>query len=629
MSYPCPVFCEEDCQSTTEKVLFTWLFFSLDMKLIHEWFVFMLLSMKYQSIQGKTFFVGDYGAYPDDDLDDTVGIQSAIDDAIKYGFTSEIDFGYGIYAISSTISISYATNLTIKGEGIDKTFLIGYNQGTILYAQYCQGLTLTSFSIDYNPLPFTAGYIVNVNDKYLDVQVIPPHQTDIDRQVQAILRYNPVHMRPAFGPNTYEIYQTPPADVNTTIVSPGVVRLPLSSTTSFREGDPVVARYAFRGDALYAFSRDTIYGQDVIDITIQSVAIYTSWFMGFVTLRAKRLSIIDYHIKPYNGRWMSSNADCMHFIDAREYISITNSSCQAMGDDGLNVHAVLFRVTEVIDSSTVIISVKNFTYPLDAPIDVGVGTNLEFSSYQQPFTVHGSGTVATLELNSTNSRKVTFTNPVNVNLGDWACVADTPLLTIRNLTVSQNRARGVLLETRNIDIRRSIFNRTSGPAVLIQPSMYWYEGPEARNVSLIENLYIENNEGIAQAEGIVTILPDPIQLVPVFNDLRIESSTFYFGNYSQGLLQSYNTYNLFLSGNYIVTNSSKPLISICNSRNISAENNCVVNKDTKIDQYYTFDQRYPCSMNLSSLINLPPSAFNSSFPPPVIQNNSSLQNYPN
>jgi hypothetical protein len=159
------------------------------MKLVYGWFVLMILSIKYQSIRGKTFFVFDYGAYPDGDLDDTIGIQSAIDDAITYGLTSEIEFGYGNYTISSTISIFNATNLTIKGEGIDKTFLIGYNQGTILYAQYCERLILTSFSIDYNPLPFTAGYVVNVNDKYLDVQVVPPHQTDIDRQVFTILRY--------------------------------------------------------------------------------------------------------------------------------------------------------------------------------------------------------------------------------------------------------------------------------------------------------------------------------------------------------------------------------------------------------------------------------------------------------
>jgi hypothetical protein len=307
----------------------------------------------------------------------------------------------------------------------------------------------------------------------------------------------------------------------------------------------------------------------------------------------------------------------MHFIDTREYVSISDSKCQAMGDDGLNVCARFFLVVEIIDSNTIMIEGLKEA----GPLDVGIGTNLEFSSNQQPFTIHGNGTIASLVFNSTYSRKITFTNPVNVNLGDWVCVADTPILTIRNFTVAQNRARGVLLETRNIDIRQSIFNRTSGPAVLIQPSLYWYEGPEARNVSLIENIYIENNEGPAQEKGIITILPDPPQLIPVFNDLRIESSTFYLGNYSQKLLQSDNVNNLFISGNYIATNSSTPLISMCNSRNISAENNCIVNNQTKIDTYYIFDRNSPCLMNLSSLIDLPSSAFNSSFPPPVIPKN--------
>jgi hypothetical protein len=187
--------------------------------------------------------------------------------------------------------------------------------------------------------------------------------------------------------------------------------------------------------------------------------------------------------------------------------------------------------------------------------------------------------------------------------------------------------RGVLLETRNIDIRQSIFNRTSGPAVLIQPSLYWHEGPEARNVSLINNIYIDNNEGIAQEKGIITILPDPPQLVPVINDIQIESSTFYFGMYSQGLLQSDNVNNVFISGNYIVTNNLTSFISICNSRNISAENNCVVTNQTKLDQYYIFDKSNPCSMNLSSLINLPASAFNSSFPPPVVIKDLSIENH--
>ena len=575
------------------------------MKLVYEWFVLILLAIKCLSIEGKVFHVSDYGAYPNDNFDDTNGIQSAISAAINYGVGTEIDFGYGIYTISTTIAILNATDLTVKGQGIDQTFIIGQMQEPIFTIGFCQGLNLTSFSIDYDPLPFTAGYVVNINDKYLDIQVVPPHQTDVNQQVQAILRYDPIQMRPAFGPNTYEIYQQPPTDANTTIVSPGILRVPLSQPTQFGKGEPVVVRYLMTQHAISAYNS--------IDLMIQSINVYASWSMGFVTVSVKRLNVINFNVLQRNGRWMSANQDCMHFIDTREYVSISNSKCQGMGDDGLNVCARFFLVSQVIDSSTIIMEAFK-----GGPLDVGIGTNLEITSHEQPFTIHGNGTISSLTFVSDNSRKVTFTSPVNVNLNDWVSVADTPLLTIRNFTVSHNRARGALLETRNIDIRQSVFNRTSGPAILIQPSLYWYEGPGARNISLIENIYIENNEGLAGEKGIITILPDPIQSVPVFNDIQIESSTFYFGNYSQALIQTDNANNLFLAGNYIATNNSIPLISICNSRNISATNNCVVNQLTKIDTYYTFDQDHPCSMNLSSLIDLPPSAFNASFSPPVL-----------
>ncbi|CAF1685705.1 unnamed protein product, partial [Adineta ricciae] len=364
----------------------------------------------------------------------------------------------------------------------------------------------------------------------------------------------------------------------------------MSSRTQFRKGDPFVVQYGFRGH--------TIYVEDSTDLAVESITIYTSWGMDFFTVRAGHLQVKNYHVLPRDNRWVSTIVDCMHFIDTREYVSLIDSECYAMGDDGLNVHAVFFLVTEVIDTQTIIIQAKN-SYVF---INFDVGINLEFSSNQEPFVVHGNGLVASISsTNSSDSIKISFTNPVNVN--NWACGTDTPLLTTRNFTVVNNRARGVLLETRNIDIRQSLFYRTSGHAVLIQPSMYWNEGPEAQNVSLIGNIYMENNEGIAQGKAVIAILPDPVDLVPVINDIRIESSSFYLGLSSQGLLQSDNMNSLYLTGNYIDTNMSTPLISICNYRNISATNNCVVNKQTQITEYYTFDQTNPCSMNLSSLID--------------------------
>jgi hypothetical protein len=580
------------------------------MRFFCEWLLLSLLSIQYLSIRGLRFSVSNYGAYPNDNLDDTNGIQLAINEAIRSGSDNDIVFGFGTYNLSSAIIISYANNLTVTGQGIDKTFLIGNSQSSIFSLESCQGLTITSLSIDFDPLPFTAGYVVNVNENYLDLQVKPPHQTNINQQVQAILRYDPIAMRPAFGLNTYEIYQPPSPNATTSLVSPGVLRIPLKSPAKFVVGDPIVVRYAFQSHVISSM--------DAQDLTIQSINIYTSWCMGFAASRTKRLNIIDYNVVPRNERWMSTIVDCLHFVDSREYISISNSRCSSMGDDGLNIHAMYFIVKQIINSTTLIVQTLNWPDILN----VGIGTHLEFSRNQQPFTPHAKGTVISTKVYDSVSQLYTFDSPVDVSVNDYVVVSDAPQVTIRNFTVENNRARGILLETRNVNVAQSVFNRTSGPAILFQPSLYWHEGPYAINVTLSENLYINNNEGIAQEEGVITILPDPIELVPIITNVQIISSTFLIGSYNQGVIQSDNGDNISFYGNYIATNHSAPLITICNTRNITANNNTVMNKLTKIDQYYILDQNNPCLANLSSLIDLPPSAFNSSFPPPVPLPNS-------
>jgi hypothetical protein len=556
-------------------------------------------------ITGFIFDVSNYGAYPNDNLDDTNGIQLAINKAIHSGLNNNVVFGFGTYNLSSEITIFYANNLTITGQGIDKTLLIGNSPSSIFFVEFCQGLIITSLSIDYDPLPFTAGYVIHVNETYLDLEVKPPHQTNINQQVQAILRYDPISMRPAFGLNTYEIYQTPFPNATTSLISPGIVRIPLNLPSKFIVGDPIVVRYAFQNHVIVE--------KDSQDLTIQSINIYTSWCMGFGAGRTKRLNIIDFNVIPRNERWMSTIADCMHFMDTREYIYIENSKCSSMGDDGLNVHATYFSVKQIINSTTLI--VQTLLFP--TILNVGIGTDLEFGSSQQPFTPHARGTVISTKIYDSNSQIFTFNSSVNVTVNDTVVISDTPQLTIRNLTVENNRARGILLETRNVTVTQSIFNRTSGPAILFQPSLSWHEGPYAINVTLSENLYINNNEGISKNKGVISILPDPIQLIPIITNVQITSSTFLIGKYNQGVLQSYNGDNISFYGNYIATNHSLPFIAICNTRNITANNNTLINNLAKIDQYYTLDQNTRCLTNLSSLIDLPPSAFNSSFPPPV------------
>ena len=572
--------------------------------LILSGLVLMVLCMKCSSIKEELLHVSTFGAYPNDNIDDAQAIQVAVNAAVKSEVHTTVVFGYGIYNLSSAINITNASNLIITGQGMDQTILVGNKPIAIFFAEYCEGLTIRSLSLDFDPFSFTAGYVVDVSANYLDIQVQAPHRADINQRASSIFRFDPVQMRPAFGPKAYQIFQHPP-NATTSLVSPGVLRIPLRTAYKFVQEDPIVV--------IYDLTIHSIVLKYSTDVTIQSISIYGSWAFGLYGFRNQRVNIIDYHAKPREGHWLSTSSDCMHFIDVREYIRLSDSKCHLTADDGLNVHRILVHVTEVLNSSALMIMAMNLT---DA-INVGVGTRLEFSSEQQPFTAHGSGVVASITMNSTNSGLFIFTTPVNATAGDWAYVAEKYTLTVKNFTVENNRGRGALLEAQNVDIRNSLFNRTSAPAFFFQPSMFWHEGPGAHNVTLADNVYINCNEGISQHGGIITFLPDPVQTIPVIEDVRIESSTFYFGNYSQGLIQGNNINNVYISGNYLAINSSMPLISICNSRNITASNNTVVDSQGKIDQYYTFDQTHPCQMNLSSLIDLPPSAFNSSFPPPV------------
>ena len=249
-----------------------------------------------------------------------------------------------------------------------------------------------------------------------------------------------------------------------------------------------------------------------------------------------------------------------------------DNSCECQGDDGLNVHAYYFTVVQVRNATAVV-------------------------------TPCVTATVASYSVYNASSQLFIFTSPINATVGDMVCVSNTPSLTIRNLMVANNRARGVLLETRNIQITQSLFNATSAPAVLFEPSLYWYESPGAQNVLLSQNVYINCNQGLYQTGGVISLLPYPVQTIPVISNIQVSSSTFISVGYNASVLQVTNGANVVLTGNYIAMNTTTAPVRICNSQNVSASNNNLLNNPTS--QFFVYDTPAPCNTGLSSGINVP------------------------
>lgn len=70
----------------------------------------LTLYIKCLLIQGEAFHVSDFGAYSNDDIDDSKSIQLTINTAISSGLNSTAVFGYGTYNLSSTVYV-YITQL--------------------------------------------------------------------------------------------------------------------------------------------------------------------------------------------------------------------------------------------------------------------------------------------------------------------------------------------------------------------------------------------------------------------------------------------------------------------------------------------------------------------------------------
>ena len=564
------------------------------------------------------FHAAQFGAVVDDSIDDTSSLQHAIDAAILAGPHTAVQLEAGRYDINASLRVDNAHYFTLAGVSSSSTLLLVHAvSGAISYSN-CQHITFADFSIDFaaDYWPFTAGHITNLSATppyTFDLSVVPPHPVQSNMTSSAIFVYDPNNSRPAAGPDTYELFQSVEPSRGSTIVGEGVVRFALEWRSELKVGQAVVVRYEGGPHA--------ISGMDCYDVTLKGVVVYTAHDMSHASNRIHSLTVLDYHVKKGKGRWLSTYADCMHFGDCRSHINFINSSCEGMGDDGLNVHNYFFNVTTVVNGTTVILSLLHIPGWLDT-LNVGVGTSMTFSHAATPFVQYSSHEISALRQHSSSSYMYTFTTPIaNVALYDLAYVSNTAHLLLSNFTVKNNRARGVLLETHNVSIERSLFSHTSGPALLFQPSMYWGEAVEGADVTVRDTAFEGCNQGIAQQQGVIAILPDPVQLMGVIDNITIERSTFLQGQNSGAVLQDWNGAGVTLHDNWIAGNFSLTAgtaaapVLVCNSRGLRVRHNRAWN-GSGVD--YAMESSGVCDDSLSTDLYFSVDAFNATFAPHVM-----------
>ncbi|MCP4645514.1 MAG: hypothetical protein GY851_34035 [bacterium] len=438
---------------------------------------------------GISVNVADFGAVPNDGKDDTPAIRKAIEACADVKDVTLI-FGPGRFDIQGPgkhgtfFVLHHADGLTVEGRGA--LFML-HEPGTLFAVADSRRVRIADLTIDMDPLPFAGGRVVDRGEGWFDLNVAPPHQVREGQRVLSVLAYDLENRRVGAGTDIYQLQSTN----KTERVGDNTMRIRTAQKPP-EMGAHVTARYQVYG-------RNGFHIGNSSDVQLESITIHTIAGMGLYATNSENLSLTKFCITlpPGSGRWMTATADATHFNNCRGEIRFEDCLFEAMGDDAANIHQMYLKVTQRIDDRTFRLAFarENWWSPEQAPRP---GDVLEFGTPTSPLTVAATATVESLEVDaSAKSLTIRLAAPLPETVTAGSIVGNVnacPRVRIRGCTVRNNRARGFLIQSRDVLLENNRFEYCSAGAVHICcDSDYWCEGMATRDVTLRGNTFVGCN----------------------------------------------------------------------------------------------------------------------------------------
>lgn len=349
-----------------------------------------------------------------------------------------------------------------------------------------QNCIIRDFEIDYSPLPYVQAIITSVNQTKgtFDCKVDDGFPDFEAQHVLAAPQNWSMLKDPEYpGRNKAGVRpHYPTAEIVRLLDKNFRISVGTNYISDFSVGDIFVKLARYNGAATIIFRNSS--KNSIINVTV-----YASPAGVFKADLSSEINILDCNVKLYEGRYASSNADCMHHMGAAVGPWIEGCLFEGHSDDTFNLKwrkALIMTQSssnEITLNTSCEVGELLWVYnPRDGLLIDTIRVNKVMRENNQTYHLTLAGNLPVLVTGRTDQRgdMVYFDSQKNESF------------VFRNNIVRDHRRYGVLLQSGYGLIENNRFENSSNSAITIQNGVDWGEGLVAEHLLIRNNLFVNN-----------------------------------------------------------------------------------------------------------------------------------------
>ena len=532
---------------------------------------------------GGVIDVSLFGAFPDDEKDDTLAVRAALTQA-KVSGAQKLAFPKGRYDFYPDLAFERYQYISNNDEGLKrivfpidgmKRFELDGQGSSFLFHGFLSPFTidnareivLRNFSVDYARTFHSEGKILQATEAAVDLAFPEEYPYSIESGLlkfhdgkprsertlypaSMMLEFDPVKRETAYRAWDHWVGD----DIRAEDLGNRHVRVFCEKLTGTPGNIFVFGPNHRRVSAIVI--------TDSRDVTVEDVTLYHCGGMGVLGQRSRDIAMRRVKVTPALGkdRIVSLTADATHFVNCGGKVTLEDCLFELQKDDATNVHGIYVRIAKRI--APTIFDVK-LVHPQQFGFDfIEKGERLELVK-GPALTTYAYPVVKRVERLNKEYTRLTFKEPLpdQVEIGDaLASIKQYPELTLRGCTIRGNRARGILLNSRGKTVVENCTFHTAGAAILFEgDARFWYEQAGVSDCLIRNNVFDNCNYGV-WGRALIEVgagIPPEFRAQSRYNkNIRIVGNT--IRSFHPALLDMYCVQGLTFTNNTLEKTESYP-----------------------------------------------------------------------